>query len=99
MKENIKQKHAYDTATTVEEERFIRNYGGFNCKYLWLKPMPDVMDVLQREYPTEDFSPEIRNFIRKNEGKKVLCHIVCGNDVFICGDDNTPFPVACFETI
>lgn len=84
-------------------ERFIRNYGAFNCKYLWLKNESDVLQILIDKYPTEPLNGDEMSFIKENAGKKVLVYL-CHSyetypDIFVFGNDNIAFTTDCFTSI
>ena len=84
-------------------ERFIRNYGAFNCKYLWLKNESEVLQILSDKYPTEPLNECELSFVKENSGKKVLvylCHTYeTYPDIFIFGNDNIAFTTECFTSI
>lgn len=85
------------------EERFIRNYGAFNCKYLLLKDSNKVLSILNDKYPTEPLNEDEVSFIQQNSGKKVLVYLCHSHetypDIFIFGNDNIAFTTDCFESI
>ncbi len=85
-----------------KEERFIRNFGAFNCKYLWLKGAKEVLDILNDKYPTEPLNEDELYFVQQNSGKRVLCYL-CHSyetypDIFIFGNNNIAFTTSCFIT-
>lgn len=84
-------------------ERFIRSYGAFNCKYLWLKKADEVLQILGDKYPTEPLNEDELHFIKENAGNKVLVYL-CHSyetypDIFVFGDDNIAFTTDCFTSI
>ena len=98
----LKQQQIPFVSDISEKERFIRNYGAFNCKYLWLKESEEVFAALKAAYPDEpELSEKASLFIKANGGKRVLayCHAIrFSTDVFLFGEDDIPFTEECFAT-
>lgn len=85
----------------TDENQFIANHGIFNCKYLWFKDSESVISEIKAAYPEENFEQEVVDFIAQNSGKRVLCYL-CHSweynpDIFVFGENNTPFTVNCFQ--
>lgn len=84
----------------TEEEKFIYNYGSFNCKYLKLKSFEECWKSFKEVYPSEDFSEKDIQFLKDHSNKEVLCYVMFGfwerPDIFIYSDDNISFPIECF---
>ncbi len=85
------------------QERFIRNYGAFNCKYLWLKNDAEVLQILSDKYQKEPLNEDELSFVKENAGKKVLVYLFHSHetypDIFIFGNDNIAFTTDCFTSI
>lgn len=93
-------KDAPNNYTLEGEDRFIHNYGLFNCKVLKAKQGSEILSIMKRSMPTEEFSDEQVAFMHEMSNKEVLVHI-CGwpyttTDIFVYPEDNTPFTVECF---
>jgi len=83
-----------------DEQRFIYNYGLFNCKILKAKDSRDILKIMREQMPNEELSSEQVNFINEISNKEVLVHISNCNDdrpsIFVYPEDDTPFSVECF---
>ena len=81
------------------EQRFIYQYGLFNCKVLKFMPADNVIDTMNR-YDPDCLTTKDKEFIQERSHKEVLCYISYGYekhpDIFVYGDDNIAFTPRCF---
>lgn len=81
------------------EDRFIANYGVYNCKTLKFKDANTVIKIMN-DFDESCLDLKDKEFIVKNSNKEVLCSInnVLDEDpdIFVYGDDNIAFRTSCF---
>jgi hypothetical protein len=83
--------------TLTDEQKFIYQYGLFNCKILKFKSANEVIDIM---YEYDSIDKDSMDFIFQNSHKEVLCYL-CHSfedrpDIFVYGNDNVAFQVECF---
>ena len=90
----MKDRPEYKGDELTGEQKYIYQFGYWNCEYLELKSYEEVILIMETEIG-ENF-PHI--LLKENQHKKVLVYEDYSCDVyFIYGDNNYCFPRKCFK--
>lgn len=94
------KKDAPGNHSLENEENFIHCYGQFNCKILKAKSGNEILDIMRKSFPSEEFDFNQISFMNEISNKEVLVYLCRSHedkpDIFVYPENNTPFTVECF---
>ena len=89
----MKDRPEYKGDELTGEQKYIYQFGYWNCEYLELKSCEEVLSIMETEIG-EGFP---HTLLKENQHKKVLVYVEDVDGYFIYGDGNYYFPRNCFK--